>query len=116
MEKLLLSREELDKIKSSQLFNQWLYGLIDENNLTEEEQKEIYAYQVYYDLTLGDDFIYAVLDRLRCFEIEDLLENENNIAVASIMYSVSKNDIKVQALLTKKRIEKEKEQKRLLKR
>ena len=116
MEKLLLSREELDKIKSSQLFNQWLYGLIDENNLTDEEQKVIYAYQVYYDLTLGDDFIYNVLDRLRCYGIEDLLDNENNIEVASIMYSVPQNEIKIQALLTKKRIEKEKEQKKLLKR
>lgn len=113
MEKLLLLREELNIIKSSQIFHAWLNGLVDENDLNEIEKKIIYAYQVYYDLTLSDDFTYEVLDHLRCYGIDDLLGDENKIKVASIMYNVSQDDIKTQALLTKKRMEKEKELKQL---
>ncbi len=107
-DEILLSREKLDEIKSSKVFNQWLNGLVNENDLTEEEKKIIYAYQLYYDLTLSDNFIYNVLDHLRCYGIDDLLNDENKIKTASIMFNVSKDDIKIQALLTKKRMEKEK--------
>ena len=106
--KLLLSKEQLDKIKTSDIFKQWLTGLVDENDLNEEEKKLIYAYQVYYGLMLSDDFISGVLDHLRCCSIDELLGDESLIEIASIMYNVSKEDIRIRALLAKKRMGKEK--------
>lgn len=115
MDDLLLSREELDRIESSQVFNQWVNGLINENDLTEIEKKQIYAYQVYYDLTLSDDFIYNVLDHFRWYGINDFLANDKNIEIASIGYQVPKESIKIKALLMVKRQEKEKQKQKVLK-
>ena len=105
----LLSREELNIIESSQVFNNWLLGLIDERDLTEIEKKAIFAYQVYYDLTLSDDFIYDALDHFRFYGINSLLSNDQRIEVVSIAYHVPKEYIKIKALLMLKREEKEKQ-------
>jgi len=116
MYNLLLSKEELNKIKSSKLFHQWLYGLIDEKKLTEEENKIIYAYQVYYDLVLGDNFIYNVLDDFHCYGIDDLINNDKKIRTIAGVYNLSEENIRIQALLTLKRQEREKEKSTLTRR
>ena len=105
---ILLSREELDFIESNQIFNWWLNGLVNENDLTEEEKKIIYAYQLHYDLTLSDDFIYNSLDYFRCYGIKDLLNNDEIIESISMIHNIPVENIRIKALLMFKRQEKEK--------
>ncbi len=111
VDELILSREELDKIESSQVFSDWLNGIINEKDLTEEEKKIIYTYQVYYDLLLSDDFMYGVLDHWRCYGINDLLTNEERIETISMVYGESKENIRIKALLMLRRDEKERREK-----
>ena len=110
-DKLLLSREELDKIESSQVFSDWLNGIINKKDLTEEEKKIIYTYQVYYDLLLSDDFMYGILDHWRCYGINDLLTNEERIETISMVYGELKENIRIKALLMLRRDEKERREK-----
>ena len=104
---VLLSKEQIDKIKASHIFEQWLNGLVDENDLTIEEKNIICAYQIYYELTLNDDLLYLLLGHYRA-SLERFVSDLELIKIISNKLDVPQDVLKTKALLMLKREEQEK--------
>jgi hypothetical protein len=85
------------------------YG--DESKLTSEEKEIIIARQFYIDLIISDHSVSFILDRLNCYGIDSLLNNEDKLKTASIMFNVRSDVLRTKLFLMKKRQEKEKQMK-----
>ncbi len=93
---LVLSRNELDSMENDPIFTMWLFGNIDEANLSENQKRIIVARQMYYDLLLKDEEVISVLRHINCNSYEQLINDPELINSAARFLSV-KNDV----LLTK---------------
>ena len=108
MDDLLLSREELDNIENNSIFTLWLFGNIDEFNLTDQEQKIIFARQMYYDLLLSDDEVYYTFNRIGCYDFDEFLHEPEYMIRASKLLGIRQDIIITKVTLMKKRKQKEK--------
>ena len=72
VDKLLMCRGKLDSMETDPIFSMWLFGNVDEDNLSENQKTIIAARQLYYDLIVTDDDIKRALKRFHCEKVEDL--------------------------------------------
>ena len=108
MEEMLLSRKELDGIENDPIFSMWLFGNVDENNLSENQKRIIIARQMYYDLLLPDEYVIHVIKHLKCRSYSELINDSNLIESASMFLGVRKDVLITKVTLMKKRFDRQK--------
>lgn len=106
MEDLLLTKDELEEIENSPIFTLWLFGNIDESKLTNEEKQIIFARQIYYDLSVPDEMVFNALECIKCYDLDELLNNKDNINKVSKIIGKRSDIILTKVVLMKKRLEK----------